>query len=92
MYTIEDLNVRLLSELKEIADELEVKNYKKLAKKDLVYKILDQQALTPEANLPLKKEKKDKPLAETKSQNSKKDKLSYWIVFYPIPIPYYRFL
>ena len=74
MYTIEDLNVRLLSELKEIADELKVKNFKKLAKKDLVYKILDQQALTPEANLPIKQEKKDKPLTETKSQNSEKDK------------------
>jgi len=48
MYTIDDLNVRLLSELKEIADKLGVSNYKKLAKKDLVYKILDQQALSPD--------------------------------------------
>jgi len=48
MYTIDDLNVRLLSELKEIADKLGVSNYKKLPKKDLVYKILDQQAISPE--------------------------------------------
>jgi len=45
MYTIDDLNVRLLSELKEIADGMGVKNAKKLAKQDLIYKILDQQAV-----------------------------------------------
>jgi len=49
MYTIDDLNVRLLSELKEIAEQMGVKNAKKLAKQDLVYKILDQQAVTGEA-------------------------------------------
>jgi len=49
MYTIDDLNVRLLSELKEIAEQLGVKNAKKLAKQDLVYKILDQQAVTEPA-------------------------------------------
>lgn len=46
MHTIDDLNVRLLSELKEIAEGLGVKNAKKLAKQDLIYKILDQQAIT----------------------------------------------
>ncbi|MDZ4714924.1 MAG: transcription termination factor Rho [Cytophagales bacterium] len=45
MYTIDDLNVRLLSELKDLAEEMGVKNAKKLAKQELVYKILDQQAL-----------------------------------------------
>ena len=55
MYNIDELNVRLLSELKEIAEELGVKNYKKLAKKDLIYKILDQQAITPENDMPQKK-------------------------------------
>ncbi|MBX2958157.1 MAG: transcription termination factor Rho [Cyclobacteriaceae bacterium] len=49
MYTIDDLNVRLLSELKEIAEQMGVKNAKKLSKQDLVYKILDQQAITGEA-------------------------------------------
>ncbi len=48
MHTIEDLNVRLLSELKEIAEELGLKNFKKLSKKDLVYKILDYQASNPD--------------------------------------------
>ena len=32
MYTIDDLNVRLLSELKDIAEGMGVKNAKKLAK------------------------------------------------------------
>lgn len=49
MYNIEDLNLRLLSELKEIAEQLGVKNFKKLAKKELIYKILDQQAVMPGA-------------------------------------------
>jgi transcription termination factor Rho len=52
MYNIEDLNLRLLSELKEIAENLGVKNYKKLAKKELIYKILDQQAIMPEVDAP----------------------------------------
>jgi transcription termination factor Rho len=49
MYTIDDLNVRLLSELKEIAEDMGVKNAKKLAKQDLIYKILDQQAVNGES-------------------------------------------
>lgn len=48
MYTIDDLNVRLLSELKDIAEEMGIKNAKKLAKQDLIYKILDQQAVNGE--------------------------------------------
>ncbi len=51
MYTIEDLNVRLLSELRQIAEDLGVRNTNKLAKKELIYKILDQQAILPESEL-----------------------------------------
>ncbi|PVY41947.1 transcription termination factor Rho [Pontibacter virosus] len=54
MYNIEELKDRLLSELKEIAEDLGVKNFKKLSKQDLVYKILDQQAITPPDKLPKK--------------------------------------
>ena len=65
MYTIDDLNVRLLSELKEIAEGMGVKNAKKLAKQDLVYKILDQQAVsgdsTPEVNSETAPERKMRP-------------------------------
>ena len=52
MYNIDQLNDKLLSELKEIAETLGIKSYKKLAKEELVYKILDQQAILPEAELP----------------------------------------
>ncbi|UXP33577.1 transcription termination factor Rho [Reichenbachiella agarivorans] len=48
MYNIEELNDRLLSELKEIAEGLGVKNFKRAAKKELIYKILDEQAVNPE--------------------------------------------
>ncbi|RSK35445.1 transcription termination factor Rho [Hymenobacter metallilatus] len=54
MYTIDELKDRLLSELKEIAENLKVGNFKKLSKQDLIYKILDQQAITPADKLPQK--------------------------------------
>ncbi len=79
MYNIEDLNVRLLSELKEIAEDLGVKNYKKLPKKELIYKILDQQAVTPEVEIKKKKQSAegkldDKSAAIPKRENvAKKD-------------------
>jgi transcription termination factor Rho len=59
MYTIDDLNVRLLSELKDIAEGMGVKNAKKLAKQELVYKILDQQATVAEPT-PAKKNDDDR--------------------------------
>jgi len=46
MYTIDDLNVKLLSELKELAEGMGI-NAKKLGKQELVYKILDHQAANP---------------------------------------------
>ena len=71
MYNIDELNVRLLSELKGIAEKLEVKNFKKLPKKELIYKILDEQAVSPEKIQDLKKEdtakeKKEKKVVEPK--------------------------
>ena len=60
MYNIEELNLQLLSDLKKIAEQLGVKNYKKLAKQELIYAILDTQASTPEKDLP-KKQTEDKP-------------------------------
>ncbi len=56
MYNIEELNVSLLSELKEIAEKLGIKDYKKLPKQELIYKILDKQAVTAEEDLPKNKE------------------------------------
>jgi transcription termination factor Rho len=80
MYNIEELRIRLLSELKDIAEELGVKNFKTLKKDDLVYAILDQQAITPEQAMPKKKpssveletsEKESKPATEVVSESPK---------------------
>jgi transcription termination factor Rho len=60
MHTIQDLNVRLLSELKEIAEEIGLENYKKLPKKELIYKILDHQAANPQPVKPAKAKKEDR--------------------------------
>lgn len=45
MYDILQLNDMLVSELKEVANQLGIKGYHKLTKQDLIYKILDEQAL-----------------------------------------------
>ena len=49
MYDILQLNQKTVVELKEIAKQLEVKKFQKLKKEELVYQILDQQAVKPEA-------------------------------------------
>ena len=45
MYDILQLNDKLVTELKEIAQKLGVKGIAKFSKQDLIYKILDEQAL-----------------------------------------------
>ncbi len=45
MYNILQLNEMLVPELRDIAEQLDVKGYKRLTKKELIYKILDYQAL-----------------------------------------------
>jgi transcription termination factor Rho len=45
MYDILELSKKLLPELKEIAKELNIKKAESLKKQDLIYKILDQQAV-----------------------------------------------
>ncbi|MEM0374581.1 MAG: Rho termination factor N-terminal domain-containing protein, partial [Sulfolobales archaeon] len=64
MYTINELDAFLISELREIAESLKIKNYKKLDKQGLIYKILDQQALIPESQLPEKRVLIEKPALE----------------------------
>ncbi|MBS4061137.1 MAG: transcription termination factor Rho [Bacteroidetes bacterium] len=49
MYDIVELNSKLVSELREIAKELNVPKVEKLLKQDLIYQILDQQALLPQS-------------------------------------------
>jgi transcription termination factor Rho len=74
MYTIDDLNVRLLSELKEIAEGMGVKNAKKLSKQDLIYKILDQQAAAPET-APAPAKKSAAPQASSSSESEPERKM-----------------
>jgi transcription termination factor Rho len=60
MYDILELSKKLLPELKDIAKELKIKKAESLKKQDLIYKILDQQAIeaTEEKTL-LKPEKEE---------------------------------
>lgn len=46
MYDILQLDSMLVPELRDLAEKLDLKNYKRLSKQELIYKILDQQALT----------------------------------------------
>lgn len=47
MYDILQLNDMLVNELRDIAEKLDLKGYKRLSKQDLIYRILDQQAVSP---------------------------------------------
>ncbi len=47
MYDIVELNNKLVTELKDIAKELNLPKYEALKKQELIYKILDHQALNP---------------------------------------------
>jgi len=63
MYDILELNKKLVPELREIAKELNLKKIESFKKQDLIYKILDQQAIvaserkTPEKKSPVKRTK-----------------------------------
>ncbi|GAB3936352.1 transcription termination factor Rho [Larkinella terrae] len=48
MYNKEELDLKLLSELKSIAESFSIRDISKFNKKELVYKILDQQSLLPD--------------------------------------------
>lgn len=67
MYDIIELNGKKVNELREIAKELNIKKVDRLKKQDLIYKILDEQAINPSATK--KVEQKSAP-AENKSSKS----------------------
>ena len=48
MYDILELNAKLVGELREIAKKLNIPKFEALKKQDLIYKILDEQAIKPE--------------------------------------------
>jgi transcription termination factor Rho len=62
MYDILELSKKLLPELKDIAKELKIKKAESLKKQDLIYKILDHQALeATEYDIPPKTESEEIP-------------------------------
>jgi len=67
MYDIISLNEKSLQDLKDIAKELDIKKVDRLAKQDIVYKILDHQALNPTAEI-LEKEKSTGGLKEKRGR------------------------
>ena len=67
MYDILELSKKLLPELKEIAKELNIKRAESLKKQDLVYKILDQQAI--DATEKKAAQKKEEPVKTSDRPN-----------------------
>ena len=66
---MDDLNDKLLSELKAITEELGIKGASKLSKQDLIYKILDEQAISKPKKSVEKSDKK--PLRSKSAAKSK---------------------
>ncbi|MCF8364888.1 MAG: transcription termination factor Rho [Bacteroidales bacterium] len=69
MYDIIELNGKLLPDLKEIAKSLDIPKINNLKKQDLIYKILDHQALNPETKTETPEEAK--PVAKPQISNGK---------------------
>jgi len=78
MYDIEKLNSKKVAELREIAEKLNISKTEKLKKQDLVYKILDEQAIVhvadkqaarPKVKLVLKKD-----IIKNKAEKTSNDK------------------
>ena len=72
MYDILQLNEMLVPELKELAEKLELKSYKKLSKQELVYKILDEQAISGKGTESDASKKEVKPAKEKPKRTYKK--------------------
>ena len=73
MYDILQLNDMLVPELKDLAENLGLKGYKRLNKKDLIYKILDHQAVsTKETETPNPAEKAAAKPQRKQAQRRKK--------------------
>ena len=72
MYTIEQLNDKLLSELKTIAEDLKISGITKLSKKDLIYKIIDEQAVAKPKNDKKSDDKNSKAPVKNRDSSVKK--------------------
>ena len=72
MYDILELNKKLVPELRDIAKELNIRRIESFKKQDLIYKILDTQAVQ-EAE---KKERKNAPKEQAKEEKGIKNLFS----------------
>ena len=70
MYDILDLNNKKVAELREIADTLSISKPEKLKKQDLVYKILDEQALNPPKKKVSNQAEEKKTVTETVKEST----------------------
>ena len=78
MYKLEDLNKKKVSDLKEIAKELDIPKAEKLLKSDLVYQILDFQSVLPASNTPKpKKQENQQQQKKFKPRNPKTEKKDF---------------
>jgi len=73
MYDILQLNDMLVPELLDIAEQLKISNAKKLSKQDLVYKILDSQAIADAKAAGPSTEGKRKRIIKTTTANSSEE-------------------
>jgi transcription termination factor Rho len=84
MFDILELNSKKVSELREIAKELDIRKAESLKKEDLIYKILDEQAVNPaktktlkpaeEAAAPAEQERQDRQRRPRKPAGETSDK------------------
>ena len=72
MYDILELNTKLVSELREIAKSLDIKKVTNLTKQELVYKILDEQAISNASANSKKEDVKNSPKENAPLENPKK--------------------
>ncbi len=71
MYDILELNKKLLTELREIAKELKIKRVESYRKQDLIYKILDTQAIVASETKATKKSTPPKKESDTAAKGKK---------------------
>ncbi len=72
MYDILELNKKLLAELKDIAKELNIKRIDSFKKQDLIYKILDEQAIVASEKKKSDKAAETKPAKRTRTPRAQK--------------------
>jgi len=72
MYDILELNKKLVSELREIAKSLQIKKVESLKKQDLIYKILDQQAINATSDSKSDKKTSGRKRSNEQSQSNPK--------------------